>query len=1094
MACAVVARAAGDGVVARAIPFVGEPVPILGLVPIPGGAFQMGDSFALSQDALPVHDVETDPFLMDRHENTVAQMYSALRFALAKGWIAVANGKVFNATGDRKLLLDLSNEETPMTFSNGEFRIAAGMENTPCVWVTWHGAMAYCFFRTAMENEAGSNLAQCVSMADWGCDFSKTGYRLPTEVEWEKAARGPQTGQHFPWQSSGTNYLEQIDPSKANYIASLECSGNGPRPVGHYQRIFGPLAGYVSFGLCDMAGNVAEWCWDWYDARSYSTFATNAWPRNPTGPQESLWDGRVMRGGSWFAIAQHLRCAHRSHMPPETTTMFTGFRTVRREAPGDGGAPQKTVTPAANLALLVEQEWMESDMPEIRRGEQPDYRTAAHRALLLVDRTLALVRRQKMEKLPAFESRFAALAELATRTDPNADWKKLYLDARRLRREIIFSSPLLDFDSIVFIQGVPPKYTSNIVDSYLGRWSRPGTGVVRLDHWRDDPKAVLLTKTKVPSGAVQNMDLSFDAKKIVFSYCDNSPANNEARAFRLYEVSSDGSFVRPFTGVPGRDPLRGEDGCTNAVIEDFDPTCLPDGGVAFMSTRCESFSRCQVGRYAPSFVLYRADADGSRIRRLAFMESNEWTPCVLNDGRLMFTQWDYVNRHEVLFQGLWTLLPDGTGISHFYGNYTANPCAVMQAQPLPQSDKIVAVAAAHHSTLCGSLLLIDPAHGSDGDAPIKRLTPEICFPESEGWPDGNYSFPIPISDDLFLVAYSPDHVPFHWELGRRDACGIYLFDTAGGRELIYRDADESCFKPMPLRPRVRPPVLNGLLQNANSATDAAVFVQNVYNSVQSLESGSIKRIRVVRLFEQRPQMAAPASANQIEFLKRIEGSAPVAPDGSAAFRVPAGVPLLFQLLDENDMAVFSMRSQLFLQPGERRGCIGCHEPRTSTMRADLRAMPTTFAQLDPPAGPRYEGGMDFAKTVLPVLDRYCIRCHGVERTDGNLDLRGTPHGLFSIAYDQLMSRPALTGVAWRRSESFTSAPREYGSHASGLVKLLRNGDTNHTQLDRESLRRIIEWVDLNCQYRGDYGPSSRQRTAPDDNAEKTSMTSRNGTP
>jgi hypothetical protein len=149
------------------------------------------------------------------------------------------------------------------------------------------------------------------------------------------------------------------------------------------------------------------------------------------------------------------------------------------------------------------------------------------------------------------------------------------------------------------------------------------------------------------------------------------------------------------------------------------------------------------------------------------------------------------------------------------------------------------------------------------------------------------------------------------------------------------------------------------------------------------------------------------------------------------------------------------------------------------MRADFRAMPTTFARLDPPAGPRYEGGMDFTKTVQPVLDRYCIRCHGVERTDGNLNLLGTPHGVFSTAYDQLMSRPELTGVAWRRSESFTSRPKEYGSHASGLVKLLRNGDTNHPPLDPESLRRIIEWVDLNCQFRGDYGPARPGKPAAD---------------
>lgn len=1092
LACAVIVRGAGDGVVSRVVPSVGEPAPAPGLVQVPGGPFQMGDSFALSRDAMPVHTVETDPFLMDRHETTVGQMRAALQFALAKGWILVVSSQVFNAAGDRRLLLELGNQESPLSFAGGAFQVARNMEHTPCVWVTWHGAMAYAFFRTALENEAGSNLTQCISLSDWRCDFSKTGYRLPTEAEWERAARGPPAGQHFPWPGTGTNFPGQIDPSKANYIAALEESGKGPRPVGRYQRMFGPLSGYVSFGLCDMAGNVAEWCWDWYDARAYLDYATNAWPRNPTGPPGSPWDGRAMRGGSWFSIAQHLRCAHRSHMPPEMATQFTGFRTVRRERPGDAGTPQIGGRGLArggdggtpSLRSLAEQEWLEADLPELRRGGPPDYRTAAHRALLLVDRTLALVRRQGAGNPGEHARRFAELTGLAAKSEANTDWKQLHLEARRLRRQIIFSSPRLDFDSIVFLQGVPPRYTSNIVDSYLGRWSRPGTGVVRLDQWRGDPRAVALTRGKLPPGSVQNMDLSFDARKVVFGFCDHSPASPEARAFRLCEVASDGSWIRPFTGVAGRDPLRGEDGCTNAVIEDFDPCYLPDGGVAFMSTRCESFSRCQVGRYAPSFVLYRADADGAGIRRLAFMESNEWTPCVLNDGRLMFTQWDYVNRHEVLFQGLWTVLPDGTGLSHVYGNYTANPCAVMQARPVPGSDRIAAVAAAHHSTLCGSLLQIDPARGSDDEAPLTRMSPEICFPESEGWPDGNYSFPFPISEDLLLVAYSPDPVPFHWELGRRNGAGIYLFDTAGGRELIYRDEAESCFKPVPLRPRKRPPVLNGLPPPAGGATDAVVFVQNVYNSAQPLEAGSIKRIRVVRLLEQRPQTAAPASANQIEFLKRIEGSAPVAPDGSAAFRVPAGVPLLFQLLDDRDMAVLGMRSQLFLQPGERRGCVGCHEPRTATPRSDARAIPAQFAALEPPAGPRYEGGMSFERTVQPVLDRHCIRCHGLDRTDANLSLLGTPQGLFSTAYEQILSRPGWGGVAWRRTESFASTPREYGSHASGLVKLLRDGDTNHARLDDASFRRVVEWVDLNCQFFGGYGPTRPERGGPSREGER----------
>jgi hypothetical protein len=229
------------------------------------------------------------------------------------------------------------------------------------------------------------------------------------------------------------------------------------------------------------------------------------------------------------------------------------------------------------------------------------------------------------------------------------------------------------------------------------------------------------------------------------------------------------------------------------------------------------------------------------------------------------------------------------------------------------------------------------------------------------------------------------------------------------------------------------------------------------------------------------------SAVIFETPKRILGTVPVEQDGSVAVRAPAGRPLLFQLLDENGMAVMSMRTFVYLQPGEVSGCAGCHEPRHHGAQPYPRFGVHEIRELTPPAGPRYEGGLSFARTVQPVLDRYCLDCHGPDRTDGELDLLGTlqqvaypykgypgPNRItVSRAYHGLLSRPGLVAIAQRNFETDYSTPRDYFSHAGRLASMLLKGHPNadgepRLQLDRESLQRVADWLDLNAVYYGDY--------------------------
>jgi len=215
-----------------------------------------------------------------------------------------------------------------------------------------------------------------------------------------------------------------------------------------------------------------------------------------------------------------------------------------------------------------------------------------------------------------------------------------------------------------------------------------------------------------------------------------------------------------------------------------------------------------------------------------------------------------------------------------------------------------------------------------------------------------------------------------------------------------------------------------------------------------------------------------------------------------AFEAPAGVPLQFQALDENGMALMTMRTFTYLQPGEQAGCVGCHEPRTSS--------PTTgrspgtgrvVLKLQPPAGPRYPGGLSFAKTVQPVLDRYCISCHGLEETAGKVDLLGTIDAtekniaetfqklLPSTAYAALSRDGRLVKIAQYGGETWYSRPKDYFAHGGTLAKLLLEGHESVT-LDPQSRQRIIDWLDLNAQFYGTYSWNKDEWRRPDPQGEK----------
>ena len=754
----------------------------------------------------------------------------------------------------------------------------------------------------------------------------------------------------------------------------------------------------------------------------------------------------------------------------------------------------------------------------------------ADKLLDLARRTLVFVERDRPSaklraELDALAGRVAEARQEVSKPvtpglEPQLDPDRLPAvlgELRKLRRRIILSHPALDFDRLLINKRMLPRsqYT-HLCDQYYGRHSRPGPGLTILDNWKDQPRQTVLLAGKLPAGSTVHPDLSFDGRRVIFAFCDHTAAKPPGvhipthpvvrrggwdydaighRRFFIYEATIDGRSVRQLTGGPA-DPRDRAGGRRTVLIEDFDPCYLPGGGFVFVSTRCQSFGRCHWGRYTPCFLLYRAAADGGGIRPISFGEANEWDPCVLPDGRLIYTRWDYVNRHNSWFQSLWVMRPDGTGTAHYYGNYSRNPCMTSEARPIPGSHKVVCTATAHHYFTAGSIIVIDPQKGEDGMEPVRRITPEVVFPETEGWsPNGAYATPWPLSEDLFLVSYSP--LPVRGGRWPKDnSYAIYLIDTLGGRELIFQDDEAGCFCPIPLRRRPRPPVLPTLAP-AGDQTTAAFYVQQIHTSRHDLPPGSIRAIRINRLYRQPTADKAPLSPAGDELIKAVVGTVPVGPDGSAAFRAPAGVPLQFQALDADGLAVMTMRSSVYVQPGESIGCIGCHEHRHTVppVRAVSRLQSRcngigdlsaglTIHDPQPPAGPAYEGGLSFARTVQPVLDRYCIGCHGLKGPPpAQVNLLGTPTQRYNRAYDSLVSRRGLVLIVPANRETYSSKPRDYFAHAGKLAGMLLAGHPDpsgkrRVRLDRDSLQRIIDWLDLNGQYYGDYSFNRPERSKP----------------
>lgn len=757
---------------------------------------------------------------------------------------------------------------------------------------------------------------------------------------------------------------------------------------------------------------------------------------------------------------------------------------------------------------LIEWDWRMQDGILTPR-EPRTYRQAIEK---IITRTEALLaeRRRLATLTPKDEADWLALKTRQIGSAPAVDDatdEALWLEIHRWRRRWIFSNPLLGESPLVFVKHIPSVMSHQLTQMY-GYCARPGGGLFVLNEPGISMGTRDLTPASLPAGNFMTPELSADGTKLLFAYCPVQEAptawdfNESTRHlhYHIHELSLESGAVRSLT--------QGD-------TDNFSPVSLPSGEILYVSTRRGGFHRCGRG---PCFVytLARMGAGGLDPRSISFHETHEWDPCLLNDGRVIYTRWDYVDRNAVHYQQLWSTRPDGGNAQIYYGNNTWNPTGLWEARSIPNSSRILATAAPHHGMSAGSIVRLDTNRGVDGPEPITRLTPDVRYPESEAplafgpsptgydfdtpvtqywrsplvdpsmeknvpeeesrWPGHCYKSPWPLSETFFIVSYSFDRLVGEPGPNVPNMFGLYVADAFGNKELLYRDPAISSLWARPLAPRTQPPEL--VTSRSGERDDQGTFLlHDVRESWPYLPGDSeITQLRIIQVLlkttphADNPRVGAAFAAPG----KQVLGTVPVERDGSAFFEVPTKTPVLFQALNARGRAVQTMRSLVYVQPGERQSCVGCHEHRGKTPSAGA----TTLAAQRPPSrihpGPEGSRPFSYPRLVQPVLDRHCVRCHDGKDPKRSV-LTGEPEGAFSKSYNALV--PLVSFSAWGRPEQNlepTTTPLRFGAVASPLTRLLDQGHGN-VRLPPDDEERLITWMDANALFYGTFDPAEQRQ-------------------
>lgn len=625
---------------------------------------------------------------------------------------------------------------------------------------------------------------------------------------------------------------------------------------------------------------------------------------------------------------------------------------------------------------------------------------------------------------------------------------------------------------------------------------------------------------QLQGGLIGHCDLSQDGKRIVFDY-----KAKIGEGFRIWTVHIDGSHPRQITFPPEDEEARIKkyshrkrleyymaqtNGAKQLPVtveadrfyshhtDDMQPCWLPDGAIVFVSTRCQYSILCDDFDTLTTSLLYRMRSDGSQMEKLSNNALSEAVPSVGEDGRVLYTRWEYVDNGAVSNKGVWIIRPDGTGAEELYGANIEFPAVHYAPRVVPGTNgrRFVCIGAPHMPAPLGSVIVVDTSRNRRTGEPMTYITPEVETRHQMFWdnfpnekvkpfqapytdappfhtsrePDGHghtksgplFADPYPLNEELFLVSYNPASF---WKTP--NAYSLYLIDAGGKRLPVYSNPETSCWNALPVQPRLNTPVVRGITDSKLAGQNKAqLIVTNVYHGLNGVKPGTIKYLRVnehvprpwsAHRFWTKPDQPGEAPINYDLYdqqhsaisknthlgLKLQLGVVPVETDGSANFLVDADKNIFLQALDGEYREVQRERTFVNYRPGEIRSCIGCHEQAGDTNPNRNKAV-TPLALRRAPSVPGPQPGersgakpLHYPTDVQPVLDKYCVKCHSGSRPAGGVVLTSERTELFTKSYETLIDRRVLPIIGENHPKMGNNhylPPYTLGSHASSLIK------------------------------------------------------------